>query len=1538
MIRFGRIARSAWCFYGLLVLASVVYGGGLLTGLDDWGRGDWDQFTFRFATPRTAMLRDGQLPLWNPYVNGGNVLLAHPHCPAFSPWYLLTLTLGAPLGLRVGVLMFVALGTTGMAALLRRWGVSRAGSLLGGVLMMMSAHFTAHIAEGHLEWCVLGLMPWVMLCLVLAEKDWRFAVLGALVFASAWLYGSVYVVAIFAPAMGIWAALESVRTRSWQAVAGYGVAMGLSVLLGSVVLLPRLEFLSANPRKTELHERVAPSMLGRMALDPGQAELYRATRDVRNPSVDELIRLLPAWTQASAKPYETLKWYRLEVRLTTTSKWSNANVVLTNVPHLWFYEGHDAPDKTPARLSSLPPSGKGLRVVNPHPGEQAVGEATLYAQLPERGALLLVVEREDSGASRLVVTRDGEVLLDAVHADMTPADTANAHVFAIRRNALLGSGAAPPQQNTTWCRLEVTLKTTADWCKVEVVNCPYLFQVRSPQDETACGARWATSSMDVSRHRPDGKEIVRRARLLLQMPENDDVRLAITQSPRGASTLMLRSPEGELLETTCTETTQPGGEKTRDYVLANRTIRARLGAVTEPMRWRLDEMGMTYDWHEYACYVTWLGLAMAAVGVVVAFRRQWPLLAIGLVSVCIVLGASLPVNVWGLWKLLPLYGSLQGPSRFLMVVIFAAAVCSGYGVDRLGCWMEKAGGVWLRHLVTGGVIVAVYLELAVLGWTLFSDVFVCPKRPVSGHQSRQFAQRYAEEEVRYGAMYSNHYPYLCDNSGVLREYENIAIPRGKIRLTTDPDYRGEAYLEGPGGTAQITDWTMSRVQVAVETPGPDRLVLNQNYFPGWKAVRRDAGGVDQRLPAQRTSDGLVSIPVNVGDREVTFYYRPDGLLWGAAVSGLTLLGCLGSLVAGSRGSRKAGGVSRVVAGVAAAWRLLGPSRIGGCLTMAVLLNLPFLACHPAWTLVDAALVRSLAVNFVLFLAPGLPLVGAMIGRHWLARGGLLWVISTSLAVFVAMLAILLVAGVPVGASLMWNATWVITNLAVAANYAVGGPPAGGLRLRGRPAWMAVLLFAVAYLAFYHGATRVVPVLEDHDYETQGTAHSLLTHGQMRLLTDRNTVYCYAHPPLVHACIAASFLYYGQHDVLAYYDEAWERVRHAEKGEPFTPVVDHFFSVPRKRSLVRVRGRDEDDASPHRIVGVDGKGYVVEPPLPVKDNWFSGRRIPVRDMEVQMLYDHFRRNTRHRLPTRTPNVFLAALTVGLLGWWVTRTTGYPWLALLVSCAYAANPEIFVRSSYGGYFAVSNFILMHILLAVADRTSDPSRFSWSNCLLAGAFAGVANHKLVLLPVAVVAWQWIRAVPNVTPRRFAAALCHPVLLGFMAGTAAFWTYGLAVSPDVFWLEHVRYHLADRLLHYNPLGYGLYPTVPGLWLEFWQHTGYVLLPLGIVSLVLLCWGRWPGRKGSNEEAGGWRGMPGLWAVWMVLIAIAFSLVDWRQTKHLMPLMLPLHMAPIRWAASDRHRCLIMGVVFAALFVWNLQTLYGLAVDFFAFSITPAW
>ncbi|GAG26322.1 unnamed protein product, partial [marine sediment metagenome] len=259
--------------------------------------------------------------------------------------------------------------------------------------------------------------------------------------------------------------------------------------------------------------------------------------------------------------------------------------------------------------------------------------------------------------------------------------------------------------------------------------------------------------------------------------------------------------------------------------------------------------------------------------------------------------------------------------------------------------------------------------------------------------------------------------------------------------------------------------------------------------------------------------------------------------------------------------------------------------------------------------------------------------------------------------------------------------------------------------------------------------------------------------------------------------------------------------------------------------------------------------------------------------------------------------------------------------MIPLAYGTSPEIFVRSSYGGYFAISNFAVLLALMAVEQRRSNSRHGWWINCFLCGGFLALVNHKLVLLPVAMVVWELFCRAGKQISGRPAGALLHPAAVGFAAGTALFWLWGLAIDPADFWQDHLRTHYLDRLLHHNPLGYGGYPSVAGLWIEFFKHTGYVLLPMGVAALVLLQKRYWD--PSSPDES---RQTVGLWLVWTLLTAAAFSLVDWRQTKHLMPLMLVFYLAPARWAAHHRSRLWLVAAVFLVLTAWNLWALQGLA------------
>jgi hypothetical protein len=291
------------------------------------------------------------------------------------------------------------------------------------------------------------------------------------------------------------------------------------------------------------------------------------------------------------------------------------------------------------------------------------------------------------------------------------------------------------------------------------------------------------------------------------------------------------------------------------------------------------------------------------------------------------------------------------------------------------------------------------------------------------------------------------------------------------------------------------------------------------------------------------------------------------------------------------------------------------------------------------------------------------------------------------------------------------------------------------------------------------------------------------------------------------------------------------------------------------------------------------------------------------------------------------MFMAALTVALLGIWVGRIAP-GWMAIVVGLAYATSPEIFVRSSYGGYFGISNFFVLLLLWTTQMWSNRRSAFIYWTTFLVACLAALANHKLVLLPISIVIWELLRTPQLWRGGSLFRIPLHPVVLGFVFGSAAYWIYGMAINFDAFWVEHVQTHLADRLVHRNPLGYQGYPSPLQLWNEFWRHTGYVLLPLGALTLIT-------GAADLREKT---RSSLSLWLTWSVLTAIVFSMVDWRMTKHLMPLMLPLHLAPVEWATEHKRRLYLVGIVLLGILAWNCVTVYSLVADFEGFHVSPQW
>lgn len=158
------------------LLLSVALHWPLFTAADLMGSGDWDQSLAFSEVARKSIVDFGQLPLWNSYMCGGMPDLGNPHSHAFSPFFLLHLTFGSIMGMKLSCLLHHWLALWGLWALGRRLGFMPVASFAAALFFGFCNYWTLRAAEGHMTPFTLGYLPWALYFYFGAPRDWRNAV------------------------------------------------------------------------------------------------------------------------------------------------------------------------------------------------------------------------------------------------------------------------------------------------------------------------------------------------------------------------------------------------------------------------------------------------------------------------------------------------------------------------------------------------------------------------------------------------------------------------------------------------------------------------------------------------------------------------------------------------------------------------------------------------------------------------------------------------------------------------------------------------------------------------------------------------------------------------------------------------------------------------------------------------------------------------------------------------------------------------------------------------------------------------------------------------------------------------------------------------------------------------------------------------------------------------------------------------------------------------------------------------------------------
>ena len=318
----------------------------------------------------------------------------------------------------------------------------------------------------------------------------------------------------------------------------------------------------------------------------------------------------------------------------------------------------------------------------------------------------------------------------------------------------------------------------------------------------------------------------------------------------------------------------------------DQTLAAILDKSREPGFWR----GFSQSMDEVGMYIGVIPFALALVGAWFGRRVYRTLLIALAIFLWLSLGnRSEPFALWSLLREVPPYSIMRSVERFRFVVVLVIALLAGSGlqvlVDRLAQSQKKRQ--W--SALTGVAITSLVLvDLFLVNGPIFKDAFPIP--PIETPENHAFLQiggfpeydrngpRTPESNPLY-TTYGAAFPAFLAKAGSVYGYESIPVPEKAIILDS-PEYRGEVFLEGTGGTASYRLWSPNRLVVDLQAEGEGLVVINQNYYPGWRAKGMQVEQVR----------GLLAVRVTPQVTTVELSYRPTSFLLGAITSGLTALG------------------------------------------------------------------------------------------------------------------------------------------------------------------------------------------------------------------------------------------------------------------------------------------------------------------------------------------------------------------------------------------------------------------------------------------------------------------------------------------------------------------------------------------------------------------------------------------------------------------------------------------------------------------------
>jgi hypothetical protein len=249
-------------------------------------------------------------------------------------------------------------------------------------------------------------------------------------------------------------------------------------------------------------------------------------------------------------------------------------------------------------------------------------------------------------------------------------------------------------------------------------------------------------------------------------------------------------------------------------------------------------------------------------------HRFWPALILFALSVWTAFGYATLVSPFAWLRSLPAFETLRYPERFLFFAAFYAVELIAAGLGVLTRVTRRRAWFWPIWLLVGAALAAGYGGAIASAHGAWAQMWLSPPPAEVKQDFRQARGN------RWLAGY-----YAPMQRGSISCWEAYPVPQS---TELSGALEQEEFFPDPvAGTVERRRWSPDRIDLRVEALRPARLVVNQNWHPGWRASR---GHVV-------SDQGRIAVDLPSGEYDLTLRFRPRSAIGGAVVS-LAALGAL----------------------------------------------------------------------------------------------------------------------------------------------------------------------------------------------------------------------------------------------------------------------------------------------------------------------------------------------------------------------------------------------------------------------------------------------------------------------------------------------------------------------------------------------------------------------------------------------------------------------------------------------------------------------